>query len=236
MAVESKALSPSSTLDYAIMTVEPAELGLVLRENVGADGLSPFDLDRVKVPAGGGTTWTVPSLEGDEETKTIEGIVIFQRTVRSYWSSAFSGSGTPPDCSSQDGITGVGNPGGPCEMCPLAQFGSAPNGRGQACKTNRLLFLLRPQSVLPMLVAVPPSSLKDVRTYLLRLTGQGIPFYGVITGLELARDKNADGIAYSKVAPRLVRRLLPEETARLRQVHESLRPVLSAVRAQAEED
>lgn len=222
--------------EYAILLADSGALGEILRENVGDGGLSPFELDRVRVPAGGGTTWTVPSLDGDQDIKTLEGIILFQRTVRSYWAGDFSGAGSPPDCSSQDGVAGVGDPGGDCGICPLAQFGSGRNGRSQACKLSKFLFLVRPESVLPMLVAVPPSSLKPVRQYMLRLAGQGVPFYGVVTRLDLAKTKNADGIAYSQVVPSLGRKFGPEETAALRRIHESLRPVLGAVRLDVEDD
>lgn len=234
MAPQTEALAVPGKAAYAIMGVDPQELASIMSENTGGEKFSPFELDRVKVPAGGGTTWTVPSITGEVEAKTLEGIIIAQRNVRSYWPDAFSGTGTPPSCSSQDGVLGIGDPGGACDICPLAEFGSGPNGRSQACKTAKLLFLLRPESVLPMLVSIPPSSLKVMRSFMLQMTGQEMPFYGAIVGLGLSRDKNADGVMFSKVAPSIVRRLSPDELATMRSVHASLSPILSGVRAEAD--
>lgn len=250
-------------LTYAIMDVEPTEIGLVLAENTGGDRISPFDLDRVKVPSGGGTTWSVPSLEGEEDTKAIEGVIVFQRTVRSFWSQRMeeSGGGTPPDCSSQDGVIGIGNPRFgeiehpdlrrgeamytaegeeirtgrfDCATCPLAAFGSSFNRRSQACKSSRLLFILREHSIIPLLVAVPPSSLRPIKQYMLRLAGAGVPFYGVVTRLELLKTKNADNIVYGEIVPHVAQRLTPEDTQRMRAVSRSLAPVLSSVTIEAE--
>lgn len=250
-------------INYAILDIEPASIVEMLAENTGEANISEFDLDRVKVPAGGSTTWAVPSLEGEQELKTIEGVIVYQRTVRSFWAQRMeeSGGGTPPDCSSQDGIYGVGTPklgdiehpalvspgvqynarGEPgheakyeCKFCPLAAFGSGGNGRSQACKQSRLIFLLREHSVLPLLIAAPPSSLRAVKQYMLRLSGAGVPFYGVVTSFSLERVKNADNIQYSEIKPAMAQRLTSEDTAKMRAVSRALAPVLAAVSAEAE--
>lgn len=235
-ATKDLAVTPAAPPAYAIMALEPHELAEALLANTDGQALSPWDLDQVKIPPAGMTTWVVPSLEGDQETKSLEGIVILQSTRRSYWAAGLeeSGGGSPPDCSSQDGVMGVGSPGGVCADCPLAQFGSAKGGRGQACKTNRLLFLLRPDSVLPLVVKVPPSSLRPVKQFMLRLSGQGIFFYGAVISLSLKKVSNAANIAYGEVVPSLVRRLSPDETVRMRAIHESLKPVLARVRVDAD--
>lgn len=252
-------------LGYAISEVDPASIVEMLAENTGESSISEFDLDRVKVPAGGATTWAVPSLEGEEELKTIEGVIVYQRTVRSFWAQRMeeSGGGSPPDCSSADGLVGIGQPklgdiehpdlaNGMtrytaqgearteghfiCKACPLAAFGSGGNGRSQACKQSRLIFILRENSVLPLLIAAPPSSLRSIKQYMLRLSGAGVPFYGVVTGFTLQRAKNADNIQYSEIIPTLARRLPPEDTQRMRAVSQALGPILAAVSAEAEQD
>lgn len=227
---------PETTTGFAILDADPREVTDALAVNTDGGQINPFDLDTVKVPAQGITTWTVPTLEGEAETKVLEGIVIFQRSVRSYWAQSLdeSGGGSPPDCSSQDGLVGRGSPGGECADCPLAQFGTDAKGRGQACKQNRLLFLLTPESVLPMVVKVPPSSIKPIKSFLLRLSGRGVPFYGAVLSLALRKAQNSTGIVYSEVVPGFVRRLSPEDTARMRAMHDALRPILAGVRVDAE--
>lgn len=206
---------------YAVLKSDPEELRSVLAANVGDGGLGAFELDRVRVPAGGGKAWEVPGLDGSDTIKEIEGVIVAWRDARAYWQADLdaSGGGTPPDCSSSDGVRGVGDPGGVCMACPMAQFGSATKAgkqaRGQACKQTRMLFMVRPGDSLPIVVVAPPSSLKAVKQYFLRLASQAIPFYGVVTALGLEPDKSKDGITYSKVAPKLVSRLEPAERERM---------------------
>lgn len=233
-----KAQEIATTIDapptYAIARMDPRELAEAIALNMEGERLSPFDLDRVKVPAGGATTWEVPSLDGPQDVKSLDGIIIAQRSVRSYWSAEFSGSGTPPECASQDGKVGIGIPGGDCDACPLAAFGSGRNNRAQACKLNRLLFVLREDAVLPLVVPVPPSSLGAVKRYLLALTTNLLPFYAVVTRLDLARTKNADGIQYGEIVPSRVRNLSADELTRVKAAHALLAPLLAAVRLDAE--
>lgn len=223
---------------YAIVSADAETLRQVVADNLGAGGnITPFDLDRVRVPAGGGTTWEIPGLEGVTESKELLGIVAYWRDGKSYWATSIdeSGGGAPPDCASEDGITGRGDPGGDCGRCPFSVFGSdlLPNGqrgRGKACKDLRLLFICRPTDLLPLVLQVPPTSLGSVKKYFLRLASGGVPYYGVVTRFTLGVAKNAAGIKYSQIEAALATRLTPEQTARLKEFSESLRPVFAQAR------
>lgn len=215
--------------------VPGSEVSTALRDNLGHGGISPFDLDRVRVPAGGGTSWEVPSLQGTESLKELSGIIMYFKDVRSYWAKKFGGGNQPPDCASTDGITGIGSPGGSCAMCPLAQFNSSLNadgsaGRGQACKQARMLFLLRRGDYLPMLIVLPPTSLKECKRYLLQLTNKNYPYHQVITKISLKKQSNPDGISYS-AASFAMDQVLTDE-----QIHAaaSVRTSLSAIFASAQ--
>lgn len=214
---------------YAVMQAEPDALGAMLRTNVGPQGLSVFDLDTVKTPAGGGTTFVVPTIDGEEEAKELRGVIVGFKDLRSYWRTGFdeSGGGTPPDCSSQDMVRGDGDPGGECARCAFSRFGTA--GRAQACQQRRLLFLVREGDLLPIVVSVSPASLKSVRQYFLRLASHAVPFYGVLSSLSLERDKNRDGIAYARISVRSLGGLAPDEAARMAQYAAALRPALERV-------
>jgi hypothetical protein len=219
---------------YRALAVPAAQLTAFLKENIGAQGLKPFDLDRVKVPAGGGTTWEVPSLKGPQNAPVLEGIIMHFRDVRSYWKEAFGGGANPPDCASQDGMVGVGVPGGACHSCPLAEFGSAPKkngkgGRGQACKQIRMMLLLRQDDMVPLLILAPSSSLKAARSFFLRLVSNGLPYYGVTTQLRLTKTKNADGIEYSQMSFAMGRQLEPDEFQKVQVIGQALRDLFSAV-------
>lgn len=217
---------------FKALSVPAAQLAMTLRNNLGTN-VRPFDLDRVKVPAGGATTWEVPSLKGVEKTECLEGIILHQRDARSYWAKKFGGGNVPPDCSSADMIRGVGKPGGECLKCPLSQFGTATGqdgkpGRGQACKHVRMVLFLRQDDLIPLLVPVPPSSVKSAMKYGLRLAGAGLPYQTVVSQLRLTKDKNADGIEYGKIDFTMNRKLEETEVAKAMQIAEVMRDVFSA--------
>ena len=75
---------------YAVAKLEGTSPLEVMRENVGAGGLTVFDLDRIKIPTGGGTMWTVPTLEGDTASKDVTGIVVAWREPRAFWRESFA--------------------------------------------------------------------------------------------------------------------------------------------------
>jgi hypothetical protein len=190
---------------FAIAT-QGDKVQAVLQANLGGDKINQFDLDKVSVPSGGGIAWEIPSLTGTDTVNEIEGVIVGWKPVRSLYLTKYTGGSEPPDCSSDDGITGFGDPlekgieeRRACAECPNNQWGSDPDGTGKRCSERRLLFILRKNDQIPIMVVVPPSSLKNVKSYFLRLTQNNVPFYGVITGLTLEKDKSQSGITYSKV-------------------------------------
>ena len=203
----------------------------VLAENLDGEQIGPQDLPRAKMPAGGGSSWELPGLGGVESLKEIVGIVIHSTLTRAYWPGR-KVTDQPPQCSSPDAVIGVGDPGGECAACPLAQFGSDEEGsRGQACKLSRQCFVLTPSSLLPVVVALPPTSLKSWRSYVLGLTGAQIGLSGTETIFALAQAKNSDGTAYSRVVLRPGRRLEDIEEAQARDYSKAVKSVLTELTA-----
>lgn len=204
-----------------------------LQENLGNGAISEFDLPRIKVPSAGATFWEVPGLEGKSPEPCVPGVIAFSRDVRVYWEKSLDegGGSQPPDCSSTDCITGVGKPGGDCAKCPFAQFGSAmKNGvaqAGQACGQYKQLYMLTPYSQLPVLVNVPPSSLKGARKYLIDLAGQGMPQFSVKTGLTLLSKKSTGGQPYSEIQFGFLGRLRPEDLPKAREFNGMMRGLLN---------
>lgn len=239
---ETQALAVVNVNNYAVIQAGQDELRGIMEANVGVGGVSDFDLERLRVPAGGGRTWEVPGLAGPEPAKSVEGVIVAWRSPRAYWANPLdtSGGGAPPDCSSVDSITGIGTPGGPCVDCALARFGSAPPkdgipGRGQACKQTRLLFLVRENDMLPLVVVVPPSSLKTITRYFLQLASRKVPFYSVVTGLGLEKTKNRGGIEYSQIQPRLVSQLDTQAAETFKAYGESVARLFSRVGVMADD-
>ena len=202
----------------------------VLRQNAGDRGLTQFDLDKIKVPSGEGLTWSLPTLEGEKAVPDFNAIILSWYDARRYWHKAFGvGGNTPPDCRSDDGFTGIGEPGGSCVTCPYAEFGSAERGRGQACKQVRALFLMRQDEILPAVLLLPPTSLGDCKKFFLRLASRTIPYYGIITGFGLRRASNADGTDYARVELKMEARLSAEELTKLEEIRKQL-PAFEASR------
>jgi hypothetical protein len=217
--------------NFKALAVPSQQLVAMLQNNLGTQ-ITAFDLDRVKVPAGGGTTWEVPSLTGMQKTEVLEGIILHLKDTRSYWSKKFGGGNVPPDCASSDMLRGVGKPGGDCLKCPMAQFGTAPGqdgkpGRGQACKHVRLMLFLRQDDLIPLLVPVPPSSVKGAKKYSLRLVGGGYPYQGVVTQLRLTKTKNNDGIEYGQIEFSMARKLETAELERVMTIAGALKEVFA---------
>ena len=164
---------PADVTTYRILNRSEEEVSKALstfEHNLRGQKISERDLPRVKVPPQGMTIWSIPTAEGDVHTEELTGILTEYTTPRAYWDKPMEpGSVTPPVCSSPDGIHGTrtdgkpgapGEMGGPCHLCPFSKFGSDPReeSNGQACKEKRMLFLLRPESLLPLVVQARPAS------------------------------------------------------------------------------
>ena len=189
----------------------------ILQANLPALTVAPWDMDRAKVPSGGGSTWEIPDLdEGMRVVKQLEGIILHYLSIRSYWQNGLDeGNGaSPPDCWSDNGVIGTGDPGGDCETCPMNAWGSAAKGDGKACKQKRILFLLQPNAYLPLLVQVPTMSIRPLNQYMMRLASTGTMYHNVVTGLTLEKSQQrGGGLTYSKMVCKKIRALSDVELA-----------------------
>ena len=230
------------TSPYAIANLGTGEsnttLAEIMRENVGAGGITPFDLDRVKVPSGAGTAWELPTLTGETDVaKAFTGIIVAWREPRSYWVKGLDegGGNQPPDCASDDGATGVGTPGGECAVCPLAQFGSGKEQRGQACKQMRLLFIVRENALLPIALFAPPTSIANIRKYFLRLASEGKHYSSVVTNFTLSKATSGGGIDYSKIDVNVDRLLTDAESKAVLEYSRGISGALAGVKLTQED-
>lgn len=195
----------------------------ILSANLGRDELTPFDLTRIRIPGSGATTWQYDTIEGTKSVDELTGIVVHYKRARGYWPGEFRGS-QPPQCSSADGYVGVGDPGGDCETCEFAQFGSGKADRGQACKQMEQWFLLT-DGLLPVLLTLPPTSLRNAKQYRLRLASAMLRLETVLTSVKLATETNPEQIKYAYAVPKVLGRLADDEARRARAYADMLRPV-----------
>ena len=145
----------------------PSAADNTVEDNI--DDLNDFEgimmtFPRIKIPGGGSTQFEIPTADPNKPdyTPAIEGIILFNHNSNAYWEEGSEyDMNTSPVCSSVDGKTGYGEPGGACADCPFNQYGSDTNGgKGKACKNMRSLYILQSGAPLPINLLLPPTSLK----------------------------------------------------------------------------
>lgn len=214
----STALAKIEPGGYLALNHPPEELEAIIADNLGGQEVDEFDLPRIKVPAGGGKVWEIPSIGGVDAQQILSGIVVHFKLTRAYWDPA-AADGTPPACKSDNGIVGIGDPGGQCKTCPHAQYGTAFDDQGnpaagQACNAKEIWFMLLPGSFLPVCVALPATSLKAAKAFRVGALGSvGMRLSSVVTSIALEQDKSAGGKAYSRIVPSVGGILAPDEAA-----------------------
>ena len=196
------------------------------------DGLRP-SFERVKIPAGGGLAYELPSEdpENPDTEKEFSAVILYHHPINSYYKEKFNGSNNPPDCASIDGKIGVESETGECKdckSCPLAKFGSGENG-GMACKQKRRMYLIREGEMLPMIMTLPTGSLGEFTKYVTRLVTKGMKANHVVTKFTLKRAQNSTGINYSQVVCSVERVLSPEEKKNVVAMSEQVKFIAGSV-------
>jgi len=222
---------------YAVMQNGVERVNDIIKENLGIDKMTLSDLEKIKVPAGGGLSFEVPTLEGEDSVKNFEGVIIAWKVVRSYFDKPFDGSKEPPLCASDGGEMGYGCPNGEaepgwyeCASCPLNQWDSGKDGVGKACGEKRLLFVVRPEDMLPVVVVAPATSIKNNRQFFMKLAGRAIPYYGVSTQFGLEKAESTNGIKYSKITFGVANRLSEEEIKKFESMSAMFKPYIESYR------
>lgn len=191
------------------------------------DGLGTLPFDRVKIPSGGGLAFEVPGEDesSPESATEITGVILDHHPLNAYWADKFNGGKQPPDCSSIDGKQGVNRETGEikdCATCPYNQFGS--DGKGKACKNLHRLFILRESNPVPLMLSLPPTSLKYMRDYIAKkILFKGLYSWQVLTKIKLKKEKNASGIAYSHAAFSFVGKLNAEQMEKAEAMKDCIR-------------
>ncbi len=233
--------------NYAIAKIDLPDLLETIQANVGDAQIGERQLDRIKMPSGGSTSWTVPTLEGDVDTKALTGVVVFSKLVRAYWTTSYDeGEGDDiPDCVSNDSAQAFppgdftppaqAHDGGgfACATCAFAKFGSDPDGRGQACQQKRLLFMLTEGDLLPVVVALSPTSLKPAADFMLRLTRAGLPYWKV--GITVTLDKYTDPKPHARAVFTKAFDLDDDAIANVKAYRDALLPAFRAFRADGDD-
>ena len=162
-----------------------------------ADGLQMMSFQRVKIPAGGALQFEVPTEDPDnpDYTRTLEGIILYNHSAYTLWPEGSEyDEDTKPLCSSVDGKTGIGVPGGACATCPM----------------------LRSGEYMPLLLSLPPTSIRPFKEFLNRaFVYRQRATYGSLVQIGLKKDNNGSN-DYSVATFRLLRDFHGEELAQIR--------------------
>ena len=184
-----------------------------------------FIPERIKLGAGGMLAFQAS--DGSILQPPFEGVIVIAQRARAYWPVKGTGS-TPPLCSSNDGVAGWFDPHSalaadaaaqrvkhpavtvlddaeaqgpwPCAACPLSQWGSAPVGNGQHCKSLRRLVVLIKGWAAPVLLTLPPTSVKIWDQYVSGRKSRGRAYFDAWSKIGLASDKSQTGESYAKLS------------------------------------
>lgn len=190
---------------------------------------------RVKIPGGGNLQFEIPSddPENPDYTKYIEGVILYNHDTCAYWpeGSEYDDNVTPL-CFSVDGKKGYGAPGGVCATCALNQYGSVEKGKGKACKNMRNLYILRSGECMPVLLSLPPTSLKPYSDFITTaFAARRRPIYAGVVQIGLKRVDNGSN-TYSVATFRLGQRFEGEELLQIKQYADGFREQIKAMNQQ----
>lgn len=209
---------------------DPRSIIEAIQTNMDGAPISESNLTKIKIPSGGATFFTVPTLDGENPEKALVGTVVFHRPGRVYYSTPFSDASDEnrfPDCFSGNGLVGIGKPGGDCESCALSQFGSATrNGKpaqGKACGERKTLYMIRGDQMMPDVISLPPTSIGACNQFLFKLAASGVKYHDALISITLERERSSENIDYAEARFSFVRRLNEQEASHSAMWHGMMR-------------
>lgn len=209
------------------LTTISGELAEAVAEEM--DGLGTIPYDRVKVPSGGGIAFEIPTEDEKKPDVATEivGVILDHHPVNARWDEKYDGQKNPPVCTAYDGHNGIVAETGECcdcASCKYNQFGSADDGKGKICKNTHRLYVLRPGNPIPIVLTLPPTSIKAARDYFAKsVVLKGNRCYEVITKIGLVKEESGDGITYSRATFTLCDKLTPEQIEQTKSMAEVIK-------------
>lgn len=192
-AMTTPAAAHDPTLDFQLPDMTGAT-GDFSREELAEDmdGISVF-FTRAKIPGGGVIQFEIPTddAERPEYTGKLVGVILHSHDQCTLWEEGQSKEDNTILCSSVDGKTGIGTPGGACATCAMNAYGSATKGAGKACKNSRVLYLLRSGDYLPLQLNLPPTSLGAFKDFYRKAFAiRQRPAYASLVEITLKKESN----------------------------------------------
>lgn len=122
-----------------------------------------------------------------------------------YYAEGYvEGSKDKPTCYSDDGVAPAPDVADKqavkCMGCDHNAWGTGNNGRGKACSDSLRLAISFPDSLNdPMLLRVPPASLKGATEYAAFLSRKGAPMEGLVTKIKFDPEEATPKLQFSAV-------------------------------------
>lgn len=152
----------------------------VLADYAGYAGAGPdvHDVEEIRVPllrwklmgtsAGskeGGKFYN--TLENDQAYDEVPAVFLDGKNSRSYYAGSYDpkakGPAPQPDCKSNDGVIGVGNPGGECAKCPLSKWGK--DGTPPACSLSYDRLIIDFHTNQPGIMSFAKSKIRPLQDF-----------------------------------------------------------------------
>lgn len=194
---ETTMMNPAAAADPTLSFQLPdmtGSTGEFSREELAEDmdGITVY-FTRAKIPGGGVTQFELPS--DDDSTGTyvpkLVGVILHSHDQCTLWEEGETKEDSTILCSSVDGKTGIGTPGGTCATCAMNAYGSSTKGAGKACKNSRVLYLLRSGDYLPMQLNLPPTSIGAFKEFYRKAFAlRQRPAYASLVEISLKKESN----------------------------------------------
>lgn len=163
--------------------------------------------------------FNIPTSSGGEITQELNGIVLHHQKVNVYFISA---QDKQPTCSSLDAKIPEEGQGRVkqaqhCISCQKNQFGSGKDGSGKACKNMIRLHVKLENSIIPLRLSVPPTSIAEYEQFVTMLARESIPVLTIKTKITLEK-KEKGSIIWSVLKFKNQERLTVEQWQEMRAI------------------
>lgn len=178
-------MKPTKLQAMTIVVPDAEELASVFEDNF-RDGETPR-FTEVHAPGSGGRQFSVHTIVGETTMDAIEGVVLGWFTARALYMAIYDArrEDVHPDCISDDGMIGTGEPGGQCAFCSYSQWQEGERRSPPACKTYLKVLIAPSAGGFPLLLRLPPTGLSPFRQYRNLLAASGLSLRRVITRFAL---------------------------------------------------
>jgi hypothetical protein len=194
------------------------------------EGLTPQFMP-IKFPTGGSTVFELD----EEPVKEIDGVIVDHYAIRLLFLREIGEVKRPPDCVSQNGLTGSGlceeKLACICADCEYNKWGSfkefikeSDDTNKKACREKHRIFVLRSGDLLPILLTIPITSKDNFANYMTKIASKGKSYKTIITGITLEKAKSKGNLDFAKATFQKIGDIPDEKLKDMLMLSEYLKP------------